>query len=222
MNKSGSGMKFKTIFNSLILIIFIVAGVLFTKINDQPTLWDKLVNRFRQEFGMSLEELNATPEMKKLRESGLPEEAIYPYIQGPQKSSDLYPVTDNSTVTVFVASGDYEKWSVKNASFSDYSGAQIDDVVQKVEPMEGGSVGIAYAMVYFGSFPPGAYHQTYTMHEITLNGTQTTIKQQLNWQPFFLTRRDVNFLVVSQEEMDLLNKVRKMCKAKWCDFSQDL
>jgi hypothetical protein len=65
MNRSGSGSKSIKIINSLILIILLVAGVLFFKINDQPTLWDKMVKKIRLERGMSLDELNATPEMKQ-------------------------------------------------------------------------------------------------------------------------------------------------------------
>lgn len=225
MSKSQSGRKSGKARYSLsgiiITVVVLLACVLTAKVDDRAdTLWDKLGDWIRREYGMSLDELNATPEMKQLRDSGLPEEAIYPSIQGQYGKGDLYTVTDNSYVTVRVLSSPpYREWTVKDAGWTYDRGSLLPDVVAKLEPVESGDS--ACARVYFGTFPPEAYHQTYTMASITVHGTQATMQRQLNWQPWSSTRKDIEFFVVSQEEKDILVKLHNMCQSRLCNFPQD-
>lgn len=196
------------LFSIIILVVLYVVGV------GKPTLLQKMIKSWRIAHGISLEQLNATTEMQILRDSGIPEEAIYAYILSPVYDLDasLYPV--NHGVLVQMGDPPYKEWTLKDAKYSQIEEEQLPVVVEKIEPVKKGYY--SYAKIEFGTFPPETYHQTFTIPTIRVYGTQANIARQLNWQPWELARRDIKFFVVSPEELSILVEVRRMCKAKYC------
>jgi hypothetical protein len=205
--------KINRVFGTVIVILIIIGGVLTVRVDDDaPTLWDKLSVRLQQQFGTSWEEIKDTPEFEKLINSGVPEEAIYTHIIKKEKY-ELHPVTNDDVIRIAISSPDYREWVLKDAKYSCDPGSLLPDAVEKIEPHAEDD--IAYARMYFGIFPYEAYHETYTITKITLHGRQTTMQQQLNWQPFTSSKDDIHIFVVSQDEMDILVQLIRKCGVIW-------
>ncbi len=208
--------KINRVVGTVIAILVIVGGVLTVKVDDDAlTLWDKLSIWMQQQYGTSWEEIKNTPEFRQLISSGVPEDAIYTHITKKGRT-ELHPVTNNDIIRIVISSPTYREWVLKKARYSYAPGSLLPDVVEKIEPVA--VDGIAYADIYFGTFPQEAYHETYTISKITLQGEQATMQRQLNWQPFTSTKEDVHILVVSQDEMELLVQLIRKCGVIWACF----
>ncbi|MCA9936882.1 MAG: hypothetical protein H6662_06065 [Ardenticatenaceae bacterium] len=204
----------------LLLVIIYVAGASW---NGEPTLLQQFITKIRSGTGLSLEELNATDEVKQLRDRGLPEEAIYAYVlHAPiyDRAASLYPVTNQSAVQVMIEREDVKEWGLNDAKYSLFAGEPFPTTIANITPVAEG--GYSYAKIVFGHFASDVHHEMFTIAAINVYGTYANTARQLNWQPFVSSRRNIQFIIVSEDEMVLLDEIRGMCKIKFCNIPLEL
>ena len=105
------------------LLVFIAVMVIGVLMGGGPgrrhALWNKITEGGRVKFGLSWESLYDTPEVKQLRDVGVPLATINAYVGGSgyEGTEELYPVTDKSYLVVWIGSQNSLECVHKDAKF---------------------------------------------------------------------------------------------------------
>lgn len=215
-----------TIITMIIVFIMIALFILNTSLDNKPSLWEQWSYNQQKNTALTLADLNNLPEMQQLKVDGIPESVIYAYILNSSTyplDSDIYPVTANSSVIVNLRSAKgFRSWKLESANKGYIGTFTLPLEIQSVQPVNKIMPSVELVFSNFTEESP-SYHTTFALRLKAL-GTYTYYVEGVNTYSYSRLEpdRDVEFYLVSADEIHLLDVIRKQCESKKCYISESI